>query len=150
MITKGYKLWDYSQWLLHFCSLLDLYVHTSYIADLCCLLVTWSVMLLILWFVDPSIHTLEKFLCPDNFISYLWQTTHHNVDTSDIFQDINIAMQPRHRLIIFLVGSLAFVKCLFGHLSLRLLRISSTGSRRPFYEPEHFSNTTPFWWFSFF
>ena len=35
-------------------------------------------------------------------------------------------------LIIFLVGLLAFVKRLFGHLSLRPLRISSTGSRCPF------------------
>ena len=35
-------------------------------------------------------------------------------------------------LIIFLMGLLAFVKRLFGHLSLRPLRISSTGSRCPF------------------
>ena len=102
------------------------------IADLCWSLVAWSVMLLLLWFVDPSTHTLEKFLCPDSFIPYLQQTAHHNVDTSDIFQVINIAMQPRHQLIIFLVGLLAFVKRLFGHLSLRPLRISSTGSRCPF------------------
>ena len=53
-------------------------------ADLCCLLLAWLVMLLVFWLVEPSIHALKKFFYQQILGSYLRQTAHHRVETTDL------------------------------------------------------------------
>ena len=53
-------------------------------ADLCCLLFTWSMMLLVLWLLEPLIQALAKFLSPHILVSYFQHTTHQSIDTRDL------------------------------------------------------------------
>ena len=103
------------------------------IATLCGSLLVSSVMLLIVWLLEPSILALEKFLSPHILVSYCRQTMHWSVDTRDLsWSSISARSHatdaPSHESI---------ATCGTSPLTLAF----STASRTVF----HFEHLYPFW-----